>query len=190
MKRIRWVSSVNDIIKAIQSESEKDLLLSLSKFRKTDLDIILLVDVSGSMILEKNGISYIHQATALAVILKEMCETLTIYATGGEDSTQTDITEKVPDYYGIRLANSLKRGIIALKGGGSFPDQAVDHISHYEVKPQLFVFISDGLHDKMPKKFGKTNAFINLAGTDGPEDFSTFPTIESFLEWLKGISMS
>lgn len=182
--------SLQNIIESIKNESEKDLLLSLSSFAKIDLDIILMVDVSGSMILESNGVSHINQAVALAVILKEMCETLTIYATGGDDTTQTDITEKVPDYYGIRLANSLKRGIIALKGGGSFPDQAVDHISHYEVKPQLFIFISDGLHDTMPKKFGKKNAFINLSGTDGPSEFSTFPTVESFLEWLKDLSMS
>lgn len=158
--------------------------MALANKPKIDGETLLLVDVSGSMLLAYGQRrSRLDVAIEIAIELKERCESLTIYASGGSDSEKTDSTEKVPDYYGEQLDASLRRGIQALGGGGLYARQAIDYISHYELKPDLLVILTDDTTET-PKAYGKTCVQINLDKSLNTEGFLEFSP-KDFWSWLE-----
>lgn len=154
---------------------------SLASLPKVGGETLLIIDASCSMLFVD---SMLDSAIALVVELKERCESLVIYASGGDDYTKTDITEKVPDYYGLALDESIRRGIRCLGGGGIYPKQAVDHVSHYEMKPDLLIIITDGEFSEVPKPYGKTCILVYLDKIVNIEGFFCF-TIKEFKKWLE-----
>lgn len=179
----------NDIIRQIVNvdyAQEKHLLIDAASFGKIDKSAVILVDVSGSMVNLYGEYSCIDHAKALCVILKEIFEDVAIYAASGNQSKKTTLTEKVPDYFGFALASAISRGTNALFGDGCFPNQSINFISHYEIKPDIFIFISDAEHDTIDKTFSrKYNVHINLGNEQNNNLYSSFRDPESFLKWLK-----
>ena len=161
----------------------KEILLALASKPKIDGETLLLVDVSGSMLLAYGQRrSRLDVAIEIAVELKERCESLKIYASGGSDREKTDQTEEVPDYYGEQLDASLRRGIQALGGGGLYARQAIEHISHYELKPDLLIIITDDTTE-IPRAYGRGNVLINLGKPFEISDFTGLSP-EEFPKWL------
>ncbi len=183
--------SIIEILSSQNFGKEKDIYLELAGWKHHDLSVVLLIDVSGSMLKMHDSYSRMDHAVSLAVICKEIFEDVSIYATSGNQSKKTCLTEKVPNYSGFALANAIRRGTMALYGDGCFPNTAINFVTHYEVKPDIFILISDGEHDDVGRGFSlKHDIYINMGTNSGPEKYSTFPTIESFFEWLRDLSMN
>jgi 60 kDa SS-A/Ro ribonucleoprotein len=103
---------------------------------------VLVVDTSGSMgqhIGGKSDMNRLDAACALAILAREICEEVVIYATAGNDGTRTHATAKLPPRRGFALAEYIHKGEVVRKlgGGGIFFLQCMDHIARAEYGNQV-----------------------------------------------------
>lgn len=112
-------------------EVEAAMLGSLGQFPKLRGESVLIVDVSGSMraaISGKSDFSRLDAAAAMAVMAREVCEHVTLWATAGSDYTRVHQTEELPAYRGFALADEVRRAAGRLGGGGIFTRQCLEAV--------------------------------------------------------------
>lgn len=99
---------------------------------------LYVVDVSGSMqamLSAKSTMDRINAAAGLAMLLREVSDDVTIYATAGDDRTCIHATEKVAPRHLFALRDAIKQTMSRLGGGGIFAYQALTYIEEHEREP-------------------------------------------------------
>ena len=136
---------------------------------------ILIVDTSGSMhgqISDKSELDRLGAAAALAMMLREICEDVSVYATAGNDSTRIHQTMLIPPRRGFGLRDLLSYDQTCKKigGGGIFLKQVIEYVRKQENgEADRIIVITDeqdcDLVNKptSAKPFGKNNYLINVA---------------------------
>jgi hypothetical protein len=136
--------------------------------------IRFVVDISGSMgqkLSSKSEVSRIDTACAMAILIREVCERASIYATAGNDMRRVHATKEVPARRGFALADAVKAMNGELGGGGIFLTQCMDFI-HKDTKGKVFdraIVITDEqdcdtkLKPSEAKMLGRNNYLINIS---------------------------
>lgn len=118
-----------------QNMLETMMLRSLAQHTKLKGRSVLVIDVSGSMgagISDSSEINRLEAAAALAILAREICEDVVIFATAGDDGRRTHATIEVPSHLrGFALADYFSSYEVRRKvgGGGIFLVQCMDYIA-------------------------------------------------------------
>lgn len=146
----------------------------------------VIIDVSGSMnqgLSNKSDMRRVDAAIALAMILRESCESCVIYATAGDDGAKQHETAIIPKRRGMALRDALLETFTQersnkkfLGGGGIFVVQVMSYVAEQEegTKFDRVVILTDeqdtdiksNTVDKA-KRLGQYNYILNVA----PEKF-------------------
>jgi hypothetical protein len=158
-----------------EKDIEQAMFRSLEGMEKLKGKTVLIVDVSGSMygstISGKSDMDRAQVASALAVLIRELCENPVIYATAGNDRTRVHATKRVPDRRGFALSDAVYSLCQPLGGGGIFLKQVMDFVCKSEKSADRIIVITDeqdcsGTSDDAPARanaFGGMNYLINVA---------------------------
>jgi hypothetical protein len=110
----------------------KGMLASIEGYPKFSGRTLLLLDVSGSMsgsLSSKSEMTRLDASAALAILCREVCEDVVVFATAGDDYTRIHKTKELPPRRAFALSNSVTNAYRSLGGGGIFMVQALDAIS-------------------------------------------------------------
>ena len=111
---------------------EELMLKCLSGMEKLPGHTVVVLDVSGSMsgkLSAQSELSRIDVASSLAMLLKEVCEEVSIYATAGSDPNRTHKTARLDDNAkGFQLQKTVEKAAQTLGGGGIFLVQCMDAV--------------------------------------------------------------
>jgi hypothetical protein len=155
--------------------TEKAMLASMEGKDKMKGKTVLIVDVSGSMygssISGRSIMNRAQVASALGILVRELSEDSSIYATAGNDSSCVHQTAVVPARRGFALSDYIYSQCNPLGGGGIFLKQVMDYVLKYEKEADRVIVITDeqdcgGGGEDAPAKantFGKENYLINVA---------------------------
>lgn len=143
-------------VPAWESIIERGMLRALAGAEKLPGHTVLAVDNSGSMrgpkVSAKSEIDRADAAGALAILLREICERVTVLGF----STHTAV---IPDRHGFALAEGIKRG----PSGGTDIGQAVRTANAFEYD-RLIVITDEQSHTAVPPPRPDTKGyFINVA---------------------------
>ena len=110
-------------------EIEALMLRGLSSGPKLPGHTVLVADVSGSMtqnLSDKSDFTRADACAAMMILGAEMCESVSIYATAGDDRARTHATVRLTPHRGFALAEELKGRKHTLGGGGIFTRQCLE----------------------------------------------------------------
>ena len=155
------------------TEIEEMMFRGLANMPKLHGRSIFVVDVSGSMtkiISSKSALSRLDAAAAMAMLARELCQDVVIYATAGNDSTKVHQTALVPAYRGFALQKEILGYATTLGGGGIFTRQCLEFVKEAErgVTPERIIVFSDSQdcdwpNSRIPKPFGNNNYIIDVS---------------------------
>lgn len=165
-------------------ELEEALLKSLEQAPKLKGKTVLTVDVSGSMQAPLSGKSDLNRedaASSLAIILREVSEDISIYATGNE-------TVPVKNYRGVALRDAIKNS--GAGWGGINLTPATKYVAGLENNIERLIVITDeqdtggrGANDpKNALTIGKNNYLINVAAYQNGIGYGKWTHIDGFSE--------
>jgi hypothetical protein len=159
----------------LEPQLEETMFRCLAAQEKLSGKSILIVDCSGSMhgpISGKSELDRLSAAAALAMLLREVCEEVAVYATAGDDLRRTHATILIPPRrgFGLRDLLSYERTSGKIGGGGIFLKEVIEYVRKEEKgKADRIIVITDeqdcDLVNKpaSAKPFGKNNYLINVA---------------------------
>lgn len=177
-----------------EAEIETAMMKCLGQIPKLPGKTILIVDVSGSMygrkLSERSSLDRARAACALAILVREVCETPVIYATAGNDRTEVHSTELVPARRGFALSDAIYGQCDPLGGGGIFLKQVLDCVREKEKVADRIIVITDEQDcDHDPKRtplnadtFGKQNYLINVAAYKNGIGYGKWTHIDGWSE--------
>jgi 60 kDa SS-A/Ro ribonucleoprotein len=190
-----------------EREIETAMLSSLNRIPKLPGRTILVVDVSGSMgqaISGKSQMSRMDSAMAMAMLAGEVCESVAIYATAGNDRTRIHQTELIKPRRGFAAIDDIRAASRRLGGGGIFTRQALAYIQkeERETPDRIMVFSDSQDCDRdtspLPRPFGRRNYIvdvsansrgINYAGVWDAEISGFSPGFLPYIAALEGYGM-
>lgn len=156
-----------------ENELSEAMLQSLAQYDKLPGTTLLIVDISGSMgapLSCKSELNRLDTASALAILVREVSEDATIYATAGNDPRRIHATALIPSRRGIPLVDAIRNMNRDLGRGGIFLKQCMDFIDEKEQKTfdRVIVLTDEQDCDRKcnpmtAKKLGKKNYMINVA---------------------------
>jgi hypothetical protein len=125
------------IVPQFEDMLEEMMYRAVANHEKLPGRTVLVVDTSGSMgaaIGGKSDMSRLDAACALAILAREICEEVVIYATAGNDHSRIHATAKLPPRRGFALAEYIRKGEVVRKlgGGGIFLIQCMKYIAEAE----------------------------------------------------------
>lgn len=154
-------------------EVEDAMLGSLGQLPRLRGETVLVVDVSGSMnhqVSGKSDFTRLDAAAAMAVMAREVCEHVTLWATAGSDLTRVHQTEELPAYRGFALAEGVRQAAHRLGGGGIFTRQCLDAIHHRlgsRATDRTIVFSDSQDCDRpssgLPRPFSPRNYIVDVS---------------------------
>lgn len=159
---------------------EAMMLKSLQTQAKLPGRTVLVVDTSGSMgamLSGKSEISRLDAACSLAILAREICEDVVIYATAGCDGSRKHATMLIPNRRGFALSDYIRSPEVSRKigGGGIFLVQAMDWIAAQERSnhvDRVIVFTDEqdtggrGFEPHKAKRLSKDKNYILNVGSD------------------------
>lgn len=177
----------------LEPELEGAMFSCLQGSAKLAGKTLLVVDCSGSMhgqISGKSELDRLSAAAALAMLLREVCEHVVIYATAGSDSTRKHATMLIPPRRGFGLRDLLKyeNTTRTIGGGGIFLKQVIDHLKDKEADADRIVVFTDeqdcDLTNKpgSAKPFGKDNYLINVGADKNGIGYGDWVHVDGFSE--------
>lgn len=171
---------------------ESMMLRCLEGGKKIPGKTVLVVDVSGSMTaaLSKNSeVDRLETAYALAILAKEMCEDVAIYATAGSDYARVHKTEIARSARrGFALRDELEGLYKRLGGGGIFLKQVMDFVDEHEKNVDQVIVLTDEqdcdkkCNPSTAKAPGKKNYIINLSSEKNGIAYGKFTHITGWSE--------
>jgi len=165
----------------------------LTNIQKIKGKTVLVVDISGSMgrkLSAKSELSRLDTALALAILAREQCEDVAIYATAGSDGKRTHATALVPDSRGFALADSIKKMNNTLGSGGIFLNQVMDFVAAKEQDADRVLVFTDEedcdtkCNPENANAFAKRNYIINIASQSKGIAYGKFFHITSMSEHI------
>ena len=159
-----------------EPELEDAMFRCLAEIEKLPGKTVLIIDVSGSMsgkIAGKSEAGRVDAAASLAMLLREVCDNISVYCTAGNDGTRIHKTALIPARRGFALRDLVRKSYNELGGGGIFLKQVMDFVWEREKNNDVarIIVITDEQDcdtdpNKAPAKaktFGKANYLINIA---------------------------
>lgn len=184
----------SEYAKEFLPQLEEAMFKCLSTFDKLNGKTVLVIDVSGSMTasMSAKGLNRrIDAATALAILLREICSDITVYITAGNDGTRIHRTASIPAYRGFAIRDQLdiNRTAREVGAGGIFLVQCMDYVYSKEKNAERVIVITDEqdtsgtkLNMKDAKLFGKYNYVINIASERNGVGYRPWIHIDGFSE--------
>jgi hypothetical protein len=178
----------------LEPDLEKAMFRCLEGHERLAGKTILIVDCSGSMhgqISRKSELDRLSAAAALAVLLRETCDEVAVYATAGNDSTRIHATMLVPSRRGFALRDLLayEKTSRVIGGGGIFLKQVIDYVRKEEnEKADRIIVITDEQDCDLVNKptsahpFGRTNYLINVASFKNGIGYGEWTHIDGWSE--------
>jgi len=164
---------------------------------------VLVVDVSGSMqgrLARNSELDRIDAAASLAILAREICEDVVVYATAGNDHTRVHATEQLPSRKGFALADAIRKSASQLGGGGIFLVQAMDYIVKREKRADRVIVFTDEqdcdlkLNPAQANAFGKHNCLVNVASFRNGIGYGKWTHIdgwsESVIEYIRALEQT
>jgi 60 kDa SS-A/Ro ribonucleoprotein len=185
------------IVPQFEDMLEEMMFRAVATHEKLPGRTVLVVDTSGSMgqrIGGKSDMSRLDAACALAILAREICEEVVIYATAGDDSRRTHATAKLPPRRGFALAEYIRKGEVTRKlgGGGIFLLQCMDFIAKAEKDNQVdrVIIMSDeqdtggrGFEPGKAKRLTKDKNYIfNIGSYVNGVNSAEWETVTGFSE--------
>ncbi len=158
-----------------QGEIEEVMLRSLAHLPTLAGYTVLIVDVSGSMhtlLSSKSDFSRLDAACALAMLARECCERITMYATAGNDGTRIHATALVRPHRGFALREVIGHTVDRLGRGGIFTRQCLEYIATQErEQPTRIVVVTDSQDcdvpmNGLPRPFGERNYILDVSAQE------------------------
>lgn len=195
----RYIAAAR-IVPQFENMLEAMMLRSLSSAEKLPGRTILVVDTSGSMhqaVSDKSDINCLDAAGALAILAREICEEVVIYATAGNDGNRTHATMVIPPRRGFALSEYISSREVENKlgTGGIFFTQAMDYIAKQEAKStvdRVIVFTDEqdtsahgrAFDPSKAKRLGKPgqNYIANVGSNKNGVNSNEWLTITGFSE--------
>ena len=178
-------------VPAWESIIEPMMLRCVENLPKLKGKTVFIVDISGSMgnpLSSKSELNRLDTALALAILAREQCEDVAIYATAGSDSRLKHATALVPMARGFALAKAIKDMNNSLGGGGIFLTQVMDFVSKLEQSPDRILVLTDEqdcdtkCNPENAVAFGKHNYIINIASEKKTIEHNKFINITGWSE--------
>jgi hypothetical protein len=182
---------------------EQAMLKCLASQAKLAGKTVLVVDVSGSMqgrLARNSELDRIDTAAGLAILAREICEKVVVYATAGNDHTRVHATEQVPARRGFALADAIRKSAGPLGGGGIFLVQAMDHIVKQEKSADRVIVFTDEqdcdlkLNPAQANAFGKHNYLVNVASFKNGVGYGKWTHIdgwsEAVIEYIRALEQT
>ncbi len=178
----------------LEPQLEQAMFRCLESQEKLTGKTVLIVDCSGSMhggISGKSELDRLSAAAALAMLLREVCEDVSVYATAGDDGRRIHATMIVPPRrgFGLRDLLSYEQTSRKIGGGGIFLKQVIEHVRNAENgKADRIIVITDeqdcDLVNKpaSAKPFGKNNYLINVASAKNGIGYGEWVHIDGWSE--------
>jgi hypothetical protein len=139
-----------------EAELESGMFKCLEGHQKLEGKTVLLVDVSGSMsdkISSKSEISRIDAACGLAMLLREICETVEVV-------TFSNNNVQVPPRRGFALRDAINK---SQSHGGTYLGKAVTYANNIENADRLICITDEQSADRVPDPVVKKAYMINVA---------------------------
>jgi hypothetical protein len=190
----------------LEAELERAMFGCLSAQKLLPGKTVLIVDCSGSMhgqISARSELDRLGAAAALAMLLREVCEKVSIYATAGSDSARKHATMLIPSRRGFALRDLLSYGQTSPKlgGGGIFLTQVMDYVRKEEhgTADRIVVITDEQDCDLVNKPssaqpFGKKNYLINVASYKNGIGYGEWVHIdgwsEAVVEYIRELEQS
>ena len=158
-----------------KSTLEKMMFRCLEGSKKLKGRTVLVLDISGSMyspLSTKSDMSRYDAAVALAILMREVCEDIVIYATAGNDCKRVHATDTLPhDVRGLSMNEEIRHMTDKLGYGGIFLTQVCDYVAKREidvVADRVFILTDEQDVDTKCNPdnavpFGKRNYIINVS---------------------------
>ena len=178
----------------LEPQLEQAMFRCLAGQEKLVGKTVLIVDCSGSMhgqISDKSELDRLSAAAALAMLLREVCDDIAVYATAGSDGTRTHATMLIPPRRGFALRDLLSYTETSRKigGGGIFLKQVIDYVRKEEKgEADRIIVISDEQDcdivnkPSSAKPFGRNNYFINVASNKNGIGYGDWVHIDGWSE--------
>lgn len=156
---------------------------------------VLIVDTSGSMssrLSGKSELSRYEAAAAVAILAREICEEVVIYATAGDDVRRKAATMVIPPRRGFALKDYILGSEVRSKigYGGIFLKQCKDYVSEKEqgnTVDRVMVFTDEqdcdiGVNPDTAVRIGKYNYIFNIGSHKNGINSGKWETITGFSE--------
>ena len=127
-------------------------------------------------------------AHAIAILLRERCEDVQVYATAGNDYSRSHATVLVPARRGFALSTVLKESNRLIGQGGIFLKQVMDFVKEHEKFAERVIVITDEqdcdikCNPQTADAFGKRNYLINIASNTNGIGYGKWLHIDGFSE--------
>jgi hypothetical protein len=189
----RFVSAAKHV-PALEPDLEKAMFKCLEGRAKLPGKSIFIVDCSGSMhgqISNRSELDRLSAAAALAMLLREVCEDVAIYATAGDDGRRVHATMRIPSRRGFALRDLLSYHETShhIGGGGIFLKQVIDYVRKEEKgNADRIIVITDEQDCDLVNKptsaqpFGKRNYLINVASFKNGIGYGAWTHIDGWSE--------
>jgi 60 kDa SS-A/Ro ribonucleoprotein len=173
---------------------EEAFLKRVSTLPKLKGKTVWIVDVSGSMyhatLSKKSEVDRARAACSLAVLGREQCELVSVYATAGNDTREIHSTQIVPARRGFALSDDIYKLTGPLGGGGIFLTQVMDYVKERERTADRVIVITDEQDcDKHLTRsankadaFGTNNYLINVASAQNGIGYGKWTHVDGFSE--------
>ncbi len=138
-----------------ESRLEQAMFKSLEGRGKLPGRTVLLIDVSGSMnwaMGQKSDLVRIDAANGLAILARELCESVAVYSFSNE-------LVRIPDRRGFALRDAIAN---SQPHSGTLLGKAVEQLNDKEKYDRLIVLTDEQSHDKVPDPIGR-GYVVNVA---------------------------
>jgi hypothetical protein len=142
----------------------------------------------------------IDTAAGLAILAREICEDVVVYATAGNDHTRVHATEQVPSRKGLALADAIRKSASQLGGGGIFLVQGMDYIVQREKRADRVIVLTDEqdcdlkLNPAQANACGQHNYLVNVASFQNGIGYGKWTHIdgwsESVIDYIRALEQT
>jgi len=157
-----------------ESRIEPVMLKCIEDHAKLPGKTVLLIDVSGSMDAEisaKSDMQRVDAACGLAVLARELCESVSIFSF-------SQLVIQIPDRHGFALRDAINT---SQSHGGTYLGAAIEAINRQEAYDRIIVITDEQSHDAVsnPKT---TGYMINVASNKNGVGYGKWRHIDGFSE--------
>ena len=141
---------------------------------------------------EKGEVERTDAAASLAMLLREVCDNISVYCTAGNDGTRIHKTALIPARRGFALRDLVRKSKNELGGGGIFLKQVMDFVWEREKNNDVarIIVITDEQDcdvdpAKAPSKaktFGKENFLVNIAAEKNGIGYGKWTHVDGWSE--------
>lgn len=157
----------------LESVIERAMMRGLKNIEKLPGTTVLLVDVSGSMdarLSQRSEMKRMDAAIGLAVLAREICESVAIYSFSME-------AIGIPDRHGFALRDAI---YCSQSHGGTYVGGAVDHVDKEVTEYHRLIVITDEQsHDRVRDPRGR-GYVINVASYQNGVGYGTWTHIDGW----------